>query len=89
MKKNMPACEKYNQIFATKYWLKKHNQEEHTELWWNYCGKMFRSRKEVDNHMYEALKSTCHECTSKDEVDNYKEDIAVEQEQIVLKQYGK
>ena len=29
---------------------KKHIQEEHTELWWNLRGKMFRNRKEVDYH---------------------------------------
>ena len=39
---------------------------------------MFRNREEVDNHMYEACESTCHECTPKDEVENDKEDIVVE-----------
>ena len=48
---------------------------------------MFRSRKEVDNHMYEVRESTCHECTSKDEVENYKEDIVVEKEQLIMKGY--
>ena len=46
---------------------------------------MFRNRKEVDNHMYEACKSTCHEWTSKDEVENYKEDIVVEKEELIMK----
>ena len=34
---------------------------------------MFRNRKEVDTHMFEAFESTCHDCNSKYEVDNYKE----------------
>ena len=46
---------------------------------------MFRNRKEVDNHMYEACRSTCHEMTSKDEVENYKKYIVVEKEEIVIK----
>ena len=50
---------------------------------------MFKNRKEVDNHMDEARESTCHECTSKDEVENYKLDIVVEKEQLVMKGYGK
>ena len=28
---------------------------------------MFRNRKEVENHMYEACELTCHESTSKAE----------------------
>ena len=40
---------------------------------------------EVDNHMYEACKSTCHEWTSKDEVQNHKEDIAVEKDKLIMK----
>ena len=42
---------------------------------------MFRNRKEVENHMYEACELTCNECTSKAEVENYKEDIVVEKEE--------
>ena len=46
---------------------------------------MFRNRKEVDNHMYEACKSTCHELTSKGEVEHYKECIVVEKEELIIK----
>ena len=46
---------------------------------------MFRKRKEVDNHMYEACKLTCYEWTSKDKVENYKEDIDVEKEELIMK----
>ena len=35
--------------------------------------------------MCEACKSTCHEWTSKDEVENYKEDIVVEKEELIMK----
>ena len=44
---------------------------------------MFRDKK-VDNHKYEACESTCQECTSKDEVENYKEEIVVEKEELIL-----
>ena len=46
---------------------------------------MFRNIKEEDNHMYEACQSPCHECTSRDEVENYKEDIVVEKEELIIK----
>ena len=46
---------------------------------------MFRNRKKVDIYMYEACKSTCHECLSKDEVERYKEDIVVEKEEKIIK----
>ena len=46
---------------------------------------MFRNRKEVDNYMYESCEPTCHECTSKDEVQSYKEDIVVEKEELIVK----
>ena len=46
---------------------------------------MFRIRKEVNYHMYEAYKSTCHEWTSKGEVKNYTEDIVVEKEELIMK----
>ena len=46
---------------------------------------MFRNRKKVDNHIYEGCKSTCHEWTSKDELKNYKEDIVVEKEELIMK----
>ena len=38
--------------------------------WWTYCGKMFRNTKKVDNHIYEACETTCHECNAKDKVEN-------------------
>ena len=46
---------------------------------------MFRNRKEVDNHMYKACKSTCNEWTPKDEGENYKENIVVEKEELFMK----
>ena len=46
MEKKKPVCNKNG--------LREHIQEKHTELWQNYCDKMFRNRKEVDNHMNEA-----------------------------------
>ena len=30
-------------------------------------------------------KSTCHECSSKEEVENYKEDIDIEKEELIKK----
>ena len=56
MKKNNAVYVTCNQTFAMQNRWKKHLQEEQTELWWNYCGKVFRNRKEVNNHMYEELK---------------------------------
>ena len=35
--------------------------------------------------MYEECESTCRECTSKDEVQNYKEDIVVDMEELIMK----
>ena len=35
--------------------------------------------------MYEAYESTCHECTSTYEVENDKEDIVVEKEELIMK----
>ena len=35
--------------------------------------------------MSEACESTCHECTSKDEFENYKEGIVVEKEDYIKK----
>ena len=46
---------------------------------------MFRNRKEVNNRKYEAWESTCHECTSKDQVEHYKEDIVVDKEELIIK----
>ena len=39
---------------------------------------MKKKLEEVDNHMYEACKSTWHEWTSKYEVESYKEYVVVE-----------
>ena len=43
MKKNKAVYVTCNQTFAMKKWVEKHIQEEHTELWLNYCGKMFKN----------------------------------------------
>ena len=51
---------------------------EQIESLWNYCGKMFRRWKEVDNHIYEAYEPISSECNSKVEVNNYNEHIVVE-----------
>ena len=42
--------------------------------------------KEIMNkgNAFQACESTCHECTSKD-VENYKEDIVVEKEELFMK----
>ena len=38
------------------------------------------------NKVYaQACESTCHECTSKEEVENYKEDIVIEKEEVIKK----
>ena len=39
---------------------------------------LFGNTKKVDNHIYGACESTCHECTAKDTVENDKEDSVVE-----------
>ena len=57
------------------------SEEEHFELSSNYCGNIFRNRKEVDNHIFEACKPISSECTSKDEVKNYNGNIVVEKEE--------
>ena len=46
---------------------------------------MFRNRNEVDNLIYQACKSTCHECSAKDEVENYKEESVVEKAHLIIK----
>ena len=68
---------------VTKHWhtqidYKKIIEEEHPKLLKRYCGKMWRNKKEVDNHIYETCKPISCECTSKDEVENYNEHIVVE-----------
>ena len=72
------VCVTFNQPLALKMGVKKIIKEAHTELCWNYCGKMFDNRKKVDNHMYEACESISSECTSKDEVEHFDERIIVE-----------
>ena len=32
-----------------------------------------KRKNQEDNHIYEACESTCHECSVKDKVENYKE----------------
>ena len=51
----------------------------------NYCGNIFRNRKEVDNHIFEACKPISSKCTSKDEVKNYNGNIVVEKEELIMK----
>ena len=65
--------------------LNKLSEEEHTELWWNYCGNIFRNRKEVDNHIFEGCKPISTEFTSKDKDKNYNENIFVEKEEKIMK----
>ena len=89
MKKKKTLYLACNQTFGMENWLKNHMQEDHTDLWRSYSGIMFRNRKEVDTHMYEACKSTCHEWTSKGEVENYKEDTIVEKEEQIMKKRWK
>ena len=36
-------------------------------------------------HAVQACESTCHECTPKDEVKSYKEDIVVMKEELIKK----
>ena len=38
---------------------------------------MFRNRNKVDNLIYKACESTCHECSTKYEVENGKTDSVV------------
>ena len=48
---------------------------------------MFRNRNEVDNLIYEACESTCHECSAKDEVENGKEDSVAQKADLIMKKY--
>ena len=68
-----------------KNWLKKLIQKEHTELRWSYWGKMFRNRNEVDNLIYEAYESICHECSDKDKVENDQNYKVVEKTDFIMK----
>ena len=73
-KKKKPGCVTCSKTFAMTNCFNKFIQNEHTELWWNYCGKMSekKKKKQVDNHIYEACEWTCHECSTKDKVENEK-----------------
>ena len=48
-------------------------------------GEIFRNRKEVDNHIFEACKPIPSECISKVEVKNYNGDIVVEMYEEIIK----
>ena len=61
--KNRSVCVTCNQTLALKIGCKQLTEEEHTELWWNFCDKMFSSRKEVDNCIYESCAHISRECT--------------------------
>ncbi len=37
-------------------------------------------KNEVDNHICEVCELPCHECSAKDEVENYNQDSVVENE---------
>ena len=64
---------------------KKTTQKEHTELLLNYCGNIFRNRNEVYNHICEVCESNCFECSTKDEVENDKENSVVEKADLIIK----
>ena len=46
---------------------------------------MCRNGNEVDNHIYEVRESTCHKCSTKDEVENDNEDSVVEKADLIIK----
>ena len=46
---------------------------------------MFRNRKELENYMHQACKSMCHEWTFNCRVENDREDIVVEKEELKFK----
>ena len=46
---------------------------------------MFRNRNKVDNHIYEGCGSTWREGSTKDEVENDKEDSVVEKAELIIK----
>ena len=60
-------------------------QKECTELRKNYCGKIFRNINKVDNIIFKVCELTCHECSTKDEVENYKEHRVVEKADLIIK----
>ena len=43
------------------------------------------SERERIYHLYEACELTCHECTPKDYVETYKNNIVVEKEELIKK----
>ena len=46
---------------------------------------MFRNRIKVDNQIYGACESTCHECSAKNKVESDKEDNVVEDADLFMK----
>ena len=46
---------------------KKLKEGENTELWCNFCDRMFSNRKEIDDGIYEACEPVSSKCTSKNE----------------------
>ena len=83
VEKNKPVCGTCNQTFAMKKWLNKLIQNEDTVNWWTYCGKIFRNTKKVENHIYKACESTCHECSAKDKAENDIEDSVVQDADLI------
>ena len=39
----------------------------------------------VDNHIYKVCESTCHDCSTKCEVENYKGDSVVRKADLIIK----
>ena len=46
---------------------------------------MFRNRNEVDKHIYEVCESNCYQCSTKYEVENYKEKSVVKKADLIIK----
>ena len=46
---------------------------------------MLRNRNKVNNLIYKACKSTCHECSAKGEVENGKTDSVVPKADLIMK----
>ena len=57
---------------------KTYSERAHKALW-NHCGIMFGDRKKIGHSHLWSL--ACCEWTSKDDVENYKEDIVVKMEE--------
>ena len=45
---------------------------------------MFRNRNEIENHIFEVCESNCYECSTKDEVENNKEQSIVEKADLII-----